>query len=136
MNTNDSLIAPELFDLPPHNVTSGTVYPDGWCVPYMCVHFPDIHGLVRINVEFWNPTMIDLVPNDVVIRANHRAIASFANLSPEQIEAVQHEMNVVGDRGLTISIRSAGRCPQSANDVRPLALVIRHLSVGPVRGTA
>ncbi len=128
MTEHDNGIAPEQFDLPPHTVTSGTLYPDGWCVPYLSIHFPGLRGLVLIDVEFWNPPTSDVDPNDVVIRANHRAIGAFRDLSPEQIQSVQHEM-VVGEDGLFLSIRSAGRRPQSASDIRPLALIIRRLSV-------
>ncbi len=128
MTEHDNGIPPEQFALPPHSVTAGTLYPDGWCVPYLGIDFPGLRGLVRIDVEFWNPPMSDVDPNDVVIRANHRGIGAFRDLSPEQIESVQHEM-IVGEGGLFLSIRSAGRRPPSGSDLRPLALIIRRLSV-------
>lgn len=128
MTDHDNGIALEQFDLPPHSVTSGTIYPDGWCVPYLAIHFLGLRGPVRIDVEFWNPPGNDVDPNDVVIRANHRAIGAFGDLAAEQIESVQHDM-VVSESGLFLSIRSAGRRPQTASDIRPLALIIRRLSV-------
>jgi hypothetical protein len=129
MNPLDPVISPSLFDLPVHHVVSGTLYHDGWCTPYLCVQFPELRGRVRVDVEFWNPAMIDLDPNDVVVRADHRAIASFRNLLPEQIRSVQQDVDVQDGRGFFLSIRSAGRCPQSADDLRSLSLVIRQLSV-------
>lgn len=134
MSTIDAAIAPGLFDLPSNHVTSGTVYHDGWCAPYLCVHFPTVIGRVRVGIEFWNPLMIDLNPNEVVVRANHRAIAVFPDLLPEQIQSVQQDLDVEPAGGLVLSIRSAGRCPPLAHDVRPLALVIRSLSVEPISG--
>lgn len=133
MNPQATVIPPSLFQLPTHSVVSGTLYHDGWCTPYLCAHFPELRGHVQVEVEFWNPTMIDMDPNDIVVRADHRAIASYGNLLPEQIRSVRHDMNVQGSQGLYLSIRSAGRCPQSADDLRSLALVIRQLSVNQVQ---
>ena len=133
MNPLDPVISPSLFDLPVHHIVSGTLYHDGWCTPYLCVHFPELRGRVQVEVEFWNPPMVDLDPNDVVVRADHRAIASFGNLLPEQIRSIQHNVDVQDGRGLSLSIRSAGRCPQSVDDLRSLALVIRQLSVNPIQ---
>lgn len=129
MNPLDPVISPSLFDLPVHHVVSGVLYHDGWCTPYFCVRFPELRGRVQVEVEFWNPSMVDLDPNDVVVRVDHRAIASFSNLVPEQIRSVQQNVDVQNGQGLFLSIRSAGRCPQSADDLRSLALVIRKLSV-------
>ncbi|AOH84404.1 hypothetical protein AWL63_10930 [Sphingomonas panacis] len=134
MSVIDTAIAPGLFDLPPHLVTSGTIYHDAWCTPYLCIHFPDLIGRVRVTVEFWNPAMIDRNPNEVVIRLDHRAIAVFPDLMPEQIQGVQRDVDVGAEGGLVLSIRSAGRCPQLAHDIRPLALVIRNLTLEPMQG--
>lgn len=134
MNPQATVIPSSLFALPVHSVVSGTLYHDGWCTPYLCVHFPELHGHVQVELEFWNPTMIDMDPNDIVVRADHRAIAFYSNLLPEQIRSVRHDMDIQGDQGLFLSIRSAGRCPPSADDLRSLALVIRRLSVERAKG--
>lgn len=133
MNPQAVVIPPSLFQLPVHSVVSGTLYHDGWCSPYLCIHFPELHGRVQVEVEFWNPTMIDMDPNDIVVRVDHRAIASYSNLLPEQIRSVRHDVGVQAGRGLYLSIRSAGRCTQSADDLRSLALVVRQLSVEQIR---
>lgn len=129
MTLIETVIAPELFDLPPHKITSGTVYHDAWCSPYVCIHFPTLRGLVRIGIEFWNPAMMDQNPNEVVVRANHRAIAVFPDLAPEQIESLEADVDASEQNGVFLSVRSAGHCPQSPDDIRPLALVLRRLSV-------
>jgi hypothetical protein len=123
-------IPADLFGLPAHDVTAGAIHHDRWCSPYLCVRFPGLHGRVRIELEYWNPTMIDVPANAVALRVNHRAIDVRLDLQPEDIVTVRQEVDVEGE--LLLSLRSAGRCPPSTDDLRTIALVIRHLAVEPV----